>query len=180
MSEISSGLVKLAYRGIAGFFVLLIMFVFGVTGFSLALAGGLIIAFCWIPLAFPELLEDARLVVFDSASGSVPITDPVVASAILLFVGLILLAVGFLLLAITFVMGKAAIVVDKELSRTVDRTFASSGKIDRISRLERLAALLDRGVITPEEFEREKAMILNQPDAWEPEKVGKGKMIKDY
>lgn len=179
MSEISSGLVKLAYRGIAGFFVLLIMFVIGVTGFSLALAGGLITAFCWVPMAFPELLEDIRFVVFDSASGSVPITDPVVASAILLFVGLILLAVGFLLLAITFVMGKAAIVVDKELSRTVDRAFAS-GKSDRISRLERLAALLERGVITPEEFEREKALILNQSNAWKPEKVGKGESIKDF
>lgn len=171
MSDISSGLVKLAYRGIAGFFVVLIMFVLGVTGFALSFAGGLIIALCWVPMAFPELIEGE--IIMQSWAGSAPITDPALVSLILLVVGLTLLAVGFLLLAITFIMGKAAIVVDKELSRSIDRAFASSGS-DRISRLERLAALRDRGVITPEEFEQEKALIIGQSDPYE-----KGEFAKE-
>ncbi|MFX1284144.1 MAG: SHOCT domain-containing protein [Promethearchaeota archaeon] len=168
MSEIGSGLVKLAYRGIAGFFIVLIMFVLGVTGFALSLAGGLITALCWVPIAFPELLENEIIM-----AGSVQITDPAFASLILLVVGLILLAVGFLLFAITYLIGKTAIVVDKELSRSIDRAFASSGS-DRISRLERLAALRDRGVITPEEFEREKVLIIGQSDPYE-----KGELAKE-
>lgn len=174
MSELSSGLIKLAYRGIAGFFVLLIMFVFGVTGFALSLAGGLITALSWVPMAFPELLE--REIIW---AGTSPVTDPVLASLLLLFAGLILLAVGFLLLAVTFVIGKAAIVVDKELSHSIDRAFASAGR-DRISRLERLAALRDRGVITPEEFKQEKANILGQPYGSDPEKPSKVEFVKDY
>ncbi len=147
----------------------------GVTGFALSLAGGLITALCWVPIAFPELLENEIIM-----AGSTTITDPALASLILLVVGLILLAVGFLLLAVTFLIGKAAIVVDKELSRTVDKAFATSGRSDRISRLERLAALLDRGVITPEEFEREKALIMDQPYAHEPEKPSKAEFVKEY
>jgi hypothetical protein len=39
----------------------------------------------------------------------------------------------------------------------------ASGDGDVVSRLERLAALLQKGVLTPEEFQREKAKILSQP-----------------
>lgn len=145
------------------------MFVFGVTGFALSLAGGLATALCWVPIAFPDLL-DAEII----WAGSAPVTDPALASLLILIVGLVLLAVGFFLLAITFVIGKAAIVVDKELSSSIDRAFATSGG-DRISRLERLAALRDRGVITPEEFEREKAIILaTQSDPYGTAEAGKG------
>ena len=43
MSDVSSGLIKLAYRGFAGFFVFLFMFIFGVVGFALGMAGGIVI-----------------------------------------------------------------------------------------------------------------------------------------
>ena len=43
MSNINAGLIKVAYRGVAGFFVILFMFVLGVTGFALAFSGGLIL-----------------------------------------------------------------------------------------------------------------------------------------
>ena len=53
MSEVGPGtLIKLAYRGIAGFFVLLFMFITGVLGFTFSLAGGLITVLCWVPIAW--------------------------------------------------------------------------------------------------------------------------------
>ena len=48
--------------------------------------------------------------------------------------------------------------MDKELSHMVDKTFSSSGN-DRISNLERLALLHERGVLTDKEFEREKQLL---------------------
>ena len=44
-----------------------------------------------------------------------------------------------------------------DAAEIVDNAFA--GK-DRIARLERLAALQDRGALTEKEFEQEKALIL--------------------
>ncbi|MFX0171114.1 MAG: SHOCT domain-containing protein [Candidatus Hodarchaeota archaeon] len=157
MSTVGCGLVKIAYRGLAGFVVVLVMFVLGVTGLAMSFAGGLVLALCWVPLAYPEILT--VIDVFEVNNTAV--TDPVLASLALLIAGLVLLAVGFLLLAITYVIGKGSIIIDKELSHFVDSAFATSNK-DRISRLERLASLRDRGILTEEEFEREKALILDQ------------------
>ena len=155
MSDVSSGLIKLAYRGVAGFFVLLFIFVFGVVGIALGFAGGLVTALSWIPLAYPEILTQFSVIMVGEQS----ITDPVLASLVVLIAGLILLAVGFLFLALTYMIGKGAIIVDKELANIVDNAFSGSGK-DRVARLERLAALRDRGVLTEKEFEQEKALIL--------------------
>lgn len=157
MSDVGSGLVKLAYRGFAGFFVVLMMFVFGVVGVSLALSGGLITALSWIPLAYPELLDNVDIFVIGSRS--LTSADAGLATVALLVAGLILLAVGFVFLVITFVIGKAAIVVDKEVAQIVDKAFIPSNK-DRLSRLERLASLRDKGVLTDEEFQREKEFLL--------------------
>ncbi|UCG04730.1 MAG: SHOCT domain-containing protein [Candidatus Heimdallarchaeota archaeon] len=41
----------------------------------------------------------------------------------------------------------------------VDNAFSGAGK-DRITRLERLAALRNSGVLSEKEFEREKSLIL--------------------
>ncbi|MFX0015752.1 MAG: SHOCT domain-containing protein [Promethearchaeota archaeon] len=156
MSDVSSGLIKLAYRGVAGFFVLLFLFVFGIVGVALGFAGGLVTALSWIPLIYPEILVDVPIMVIGNQT---IISDPVIASFILLITGLILLAVGFFFLAITYGIGKGAVIVDKELAGIVDKAFSGSGK-DRLSRLERLAALRDSGVLTDKEFEHEKALIL--------------------
>jgi hypothetical protein len=157
MSTVGSGLIKITYRGLAGFFVVLLMFVFGVTGVAMSFAGGLALALCWIPLAYPEILSIVPIVVISDT----PTTDPVLASLVVLIAGLVLLAVGFLFLAITYIIGKGSIIIDKELSQFVDSAFRTSSK-DRISRLERLAALHERGVLTDKEFEQEKALILDQ------------------
>lgn len=157
MSDVGSGLVKLAYRGFGGFFVVLIMFIFGVTGASLALAGGLVTALCWIPLVYPELLDNVNIMMIGSTS--LTSADAGLATVVLLAAGLILLAVGFLFLAITFIIGKAAIVVDREVAHVVDKAFIP-GKKDRLSQLERLANLRDQGFLTEEEFQREKGLLL--------------------
>ena len=157
MSDVSSGLIKLAYRGVAGFFVLLFLFIFGAMGVAFGFSGGLVTALSWIPLAYPEILTQFPVLMMGEQS----VTDPVLASLIMLIVGLILLAVGFLFIAITYMIGKGAIIVDKELAGIVDNAF--SGK-DRITRLERLAALRNSDVLTEKEFEREKAMILESQE----------------
>lgn len=159
MSDVSSGLVKLAYRGIVGFFVLLFLFIFGVIGIALGFAGGLIIALSWIPIAFPDILTDVPIMVIGNQS----VSDPVLASLVLLFVGCILLAVGFFFIALTYMIGKGAIIVDRELAGIVDKAFSGSGK-DRLIRLERLAALRDSGVLSDKEFEYEKALILESQE----------------
>jgi hypothetical protein len=153
MSDVGSGLIKLAYRGVAGFVVLLLIFVVGVIGTVLSFAGGIIIAISWIPLAYPEILSEVPILVI----GTQGTTSPVIATAGLLLGGIIFLAIGFLFLVFTYFLGKGAIHIDKQLSSAIDRTFSGT---DRISRLERLAALRERGVITESEFEREKERIL--------------------
>ncbi|MHA2173777.1 MAG: SHOCT domain-containing protein [Candidatus Hodarchaeales archaeon] len=156
MSEVGSGLIKLAYRGVAGFIVLLLMFVLGVTGIALSFAGGVLIAVCWIPLAYPEILNEVNILVI-AGNGT---NDPVIATAALLIVGIFVLAIGFFFIVLTYFIGKGAIEVDKEISYAIDRAFMSSGK-DRISQLERLAVLRDSGILTEAEFEQEKNLILD-------------------
>ena len=160
MREVGAGtLIKLAYRGVAGFFVLLFLFIFGVLGFTFSLAGGIIAVLCWVPIAFPEVLNYAFMVNGEPMF----ISSPELAAVALLAIGIIFLMLGFFFLFITFVIGKGSIVVDRELSHMVDRTFTSSNN-RRLSQLERLTALLEKGVITRDEFEDEKALILrNQP-----------------
>ncbi len=159
MSDVSSGLIKLAYRGVAGFFVLLLTFIFGTVGISLGFAGGLVTALCWIPLVYPEILTEFNILVI----GGQGTTDPVFASLALLVAGLVLLAVGFFFLIITYLIGKGAIIIDKELASVVDKAFSSSGE-DRLARLERLAALRDNGVLSDKEFEHEKSLILESQE----------------
>ncbi len=157
MSDVGSGLIKLAYRGVAGFVVLLLMFVVGVTGTALSFAGGIIIATSWIPLAYPEILSEVHILgIFGQGT-----TSPLIVTAFLLIAGILFMAIGFLFLVFTYFIGKGAIQIDKQLSSTVDRTFSGT---DRISKLERLAALRERGIITETEFEREKERILGPND----------------
>jgi hypothetical protein len=173
-TDVRPSLVKLAYRGFGGFFVALFLFVFFAVGAALSFAGALITAFCWVPIAFPETLEYMFMV----EGEAVLINDPGLASVILLLIGLLLLGLGFLFLFITYIMGRAAIVVDKSLSRIVDQAFIS--KSDRITQLERLASLREQGILSPEEFMQEKARILGQANTYpeDPEEWGKHQFVK--
>ncbi len=153
----SASLIKLGYRGIGGFFVGLIMFTLGVTGFALALAGGIILALSWIPLVFPEVVNSMTI---EGVGAQIFIDNPGLVTPLLIVIGIILVAVGFLLLLLTYSMGKGAIIVDKEISSSIDRNFRSK---DRISQLERLGALKEKGILTQEQFEAERTKILNDP-----------------
>lgn len=158
-SSVWSDLVKLAYRGFAGFFVFLFMFTFGMIGLILSFAGALITVLSWIPLAYPEILDAVTTLDADGMVGfSVDTADPVLASLALLLAGLILLGVGVFFLACTYGIGKGALIVDKEVASIVDKAFSSDK--DRLTRLERLAALRDRGVLTDDEFEYEKELLV--------------------
>lgn len=174
MSDVGSGLIKLAYRGIAGFFVAMFLFIFASIGVSLTLAGVIMIAFCWIPLVFPELLDANAIVIITPVTSA----NPEIAVLALIIAGLVLLAVGFFFLAITYIIAKGAIIVDKEVAQLVDRAFIPSKK-DRISRLERLAALHNQGVLTDEEFQKEKNLLLQEPTFYpEPEPSKKFQFVE--
>ncbi|MFX0115289.1 MAG: SHOCT domain-containing protein [Candidatus Hodarchaeota archaeon] len=160
-----SELIKVGYRGLGGFFIIIFIFTFGVTGFALLIAGAAVLAFSWIPLAFPEILDDGMMQVGNGTT----VEDPFTAFAILLLVAAILLALGGAFSAAAFYTGKGALYLDRGLSHAVDksvpsiREIAASKSSDRISRLERLGELRNQGILNEEEFQREKAYILKEP-----------------
>ncbi|MHA2270873.1 MAG: SHOCT domain-containing protein [Candidatus Hodarchaeales archaeon] len=140
-----SELIKAGYRGIGGFFIVIFVFTFGVTGIALLISGAAVLAFSWVP------------------------KDPVLAFVILLFIAALLIALGGAFSAGAFYLGKGAIFVDRGLSQAVDRNVPSIREIvasrssDRITRLERLGELREKGLLTEEEFQREKAHIMKEP-----------------
>jgi hypothetical protein len=153
----SASLIKLGYRGIAGFFVGLFLFTLGVTGGALAFSGGVILALSWVPAVYPEIVEYGTI---EGTGAQFLIDNPELLTPLLIVIGLILVGVGFLLLLLTYTLGKGAIIVDKEISSAIDRNFRSK---DRLTQLERLANLKDRGVLTEEQFEAERIRILSAP-----------------
>ena len=86
------------------------------------------------------------------------IDNPEMITPLLIVIGIILVCIGFLLLIFTYSIGKGAIIVDKEISSAIDKNFRSK---DRLSQLERLANLRERGVLTEEQFEAERTRILS-------------------
>jgi len=129
MSEI----IKVGYRGIGGFFVIIFIFTFGVVGIALLGAGAGVLAFSWVPLAFPEAVH-----LEESES---PWNDPVFASLAMLLVAVILIPLGAAFAAIAFYIAKGAIYLDRSLSQAVDKSVPSVREItagrssDRISLL---------------------------------------------
>ncbi|MHA1995435.1 MAG: SHOCT domain-containing protein [Candidatus Hodarchaeales archaeon] len=153
----SASLIKLGYRGIAGFFVGLFLFTLGVTGGALAFSGGVILALSWVPAVYPEIVEYGTI---EGTGAQFLIDNPELLTPLLIVIGLILVGVGFLLLLLTYTLGKGAIIVDKEISSVIDRNFRSK---DRLTQLERLASLKERGILTEEQFEAERIRILSTP-----------------
>lgn len=160
-----SELIKAGYRGIGGFFIVIFVFTFGVTGIALLISGAAVLAFSWVPLAFPEVLDTGMMEI----GGGTTVDDPVLAFVILLFIAALLIALGGAFSAAAFYLGKGAIFVDRGLSQAVDRNVPSIREIvasrssDRIARLERLGELREKGILTEEEFQREKAHIMKEP-----------------
>ena len=131
-SSVWSDLVKLAYRGFAGFFVFIFLFTFGVMGLILSFAGALVTVLSWIPLAYPEILDLVSTIDSDSVVGvSVATSDPVLASLALLLAGLVLLGVGLFFLAFTYGIGKGAVFFIGEFPKVIkDVGIAKSVKVD--------------------------------------------------
>lgn len=160
-----SELIKAGYRGIGGFFIVIFVFTFGVTGIALLFAGATVLALSWLPLAFPEILDEGQMQVGNGTA----VEDPVLAFVILLLVAAILLGLGGAFSAGAFSIGKGALYLDRGLSQAVDKSVPSIREItasrssDRISRLERLGELRDKGLLSEEEFDREKTHILKEP-----------------
>lgn len=157
MMSDGASVIKLGYRGIAGFFVGLFMFTLGITGGALAFSGGVVLALSWVPLVYPEIVEYGTI---EGTGAQFVIDNPELVTPLLIVIGIVLIGVGFLLLLLTYSIGKGAIIVDKEISSAIDRNFRSK---DRLSQLERLADLKERGILTNEQFEAERTRILNTP-----------------
>ena len=154
MSDVSGGLVKLAYRGIVGFILVILLFTFGIVGIALSFVGGLAIALCWLPLAFPDLLNNIDVIIIAGQ----PTNDPLIVTIGFFIAGCILLLFGFVLIFITYWMAKTALIIDQEVSDVIDRVFSSQK--NRVSQLERLANLYERGLLSDQEFQAEKSRIL--------------------
>jgi hypothetical protein len=147
-----SELVKLAYRGFGGFIAVVLMFSFGVTAFALFMAGvGVIIGAVYV-LINPTIINDWN---FNFAGSH--ITDPLIISLTLLFVTILLFALASLF--------KSALALDQELGKIVDKSIpplATTIKGDKYHQLERLGNLKQQGIITEDEFNKEKAKLLQE------------------
>ncbi|MCK5614339.1 hypothetical protein KAR91_71395, partial [Candidatus Pacearchaeota archaeon] len=117
MSDTGTNVVKLLVRGMVGLLVLWVMLLLGVTGFSLALAGGLVTALSWIPIVYPEL---AQLSVY--IDGVNVLVKPAIIVVLLIFIGVVLLTLGFAFIALTVTIGKKAVVWDKKIIAYMSQT----------------------------------------------------------
>jgi hypothetical protein len=155
-----SELIKLAYRGFGGFIAVVFMFSFGVTAFALFMAGvGVIIGAVYVFIN-PSILSDWTFNI-----GGSHITDPLIVTLALLFATIILFALASLFVGLVLLIGKSALAIDQELGKIVDKSIApltSPIKGDKYGQLERLGTLRQQGTITEEEFEKEKAKILQE------------------
>ncbi|MHA1989446.1 MAG: SHOCT domain-containing protein [Candidatus Hodarchaeales archaeon] len=155
-----SELVKLAYRGFGGFIAVVLMFSFGVTAFALFMAGvGVIIGAVYV-LINPTIINDWN---FNFAGSH--ITDPLIISLTLLFVTILLFALASLFVGLVLLIGKSALALDQELGKIVDKSIpplATTIKGDKYHQLERLGNLKQQGIITEDEFNKEKAKLLQE------------------
>lgn len=160
MSEV----LKVSYRSIGGFFALIFMFVFLMTGFSLFLAGIVLMVIVVVILLQPDLLADFPIKI----GANYRVLDPVTAIALLSIIFVILIALGTAFVLLAIYTGKGAMVLDRNLSQMVDKNvprmkdLRNNKKLDRLSQLERLTSLHERGALTNAEYEQEKALILKQ------------------
>ncbi len=154
MSNTGTNLVKLLVRGMVGLVILWTMLLLGLTGFTFALAGGLVTALSWIPVVYPEI---AQLTVY--IDGAYVLVDPVILVFLLVFIGIVFLTLGLAFIALTVTIGKKAVIWDKRIGGYIDKTFVPNSD-SRLVQLERLASLQERGFISEEEFRQEKENLL--------------------
>ena len=141
---------------------------FGVTSFGFFIAGAFSIVFGILILINPNILAEITVNMFTSR-----VTDPNIAFFSLFVVGIIIIIFGALFLVLTSSILKWAGIADKKLAVFVDKNVPKTGKVlekvkghseptDKLSKLERLANLKERGILTEEEFQQEKRLVLKE------------------
>ncbi|OLS26802.1 MAG: hypothetical protein HeimC3_06940 [Candidatus Heimdallarchaeota archaeon LC_3] len=154
-----SELVKLAYRGFGGFIAVVLIFSFSVTAFALFMSGiGVIFGAIYV-LIDPGVLDTISFNFLGSR-----LDDASIAALLLVVATMILFLVASFFVGLVLLIWKSALKLDEELGKIVDKTIPSieGGKPDKISQLERLGALRSQGVLSEEEFNKEKAKILQE------------------
>ena len=164
MSEV----VKIGYRGFGGFLGFSFLISFAIASLAFFVTGALMIAFSIFVVMEPSILQDISLNVFHTR-----IYDVGTAFGLIIFVGLLMILLGGVFLALTSYLAKTMFALDRELSLYVDKKVPKTGEVidklkdqktDKLSELERLARLKESGVLSEEEFQQEKRLILKGKD----------------
>lgn len=112
--------IKYGYRGLGGTFLVILIIICGTIALVLLVIGILLVGFSWLPYTYPELLEIFRLSFLGNR-----IDEPPEAFLLLLMSGLTLAAVGIILFGFMYYVAKAAQIIDKDLSESVESTLPS-------------------------------------------------------
>lgn len=158
MSEI----IKLGYRSLGGFIAVIFCFAFGVSAITLYFVGAGILA-----LAIFIQLDSSLLETLNVQALGAPITDPTMAAIILIIGAIIVFVVASVFVGLIFLIIKSVGRIDQELSKVVDRNITpiQGLRADKISQLERITKLREKGTLSDSEFEKEKAKIMQQYDS---------------
>jgi len=157
-----SELVKLAYRSIGGFFAVLLMFIFGATGSVLIFAGAGFVVGAVYMVINPQIIDTLSITRIEFGQiNTLTSADVGLAVFAFLVVTVVLFVIGSLFIASIFQIAKVSFAIDRELEKMVDANVGGS-RDDKISKLERLGNLKDRGVLSEQEFQKEKAKLLQQ------------------
>ena len=171
MSEV----IKIAYRGFGGFILFTFILTFAVTSLALLISGIAVIALSIYVLINPDILQTFSVSFFSGR-----ITDPTTASIIVFFSGILIILLGSGFLALTNIIWNYSLKIDKGLASFFDSKVPKTGvlidrmkgqpathtinPVDKISKLERLAKLKEQGILTENEFQQEKQLILKEKD----------------
>ena len=154
-----SELVKLAYRGFGGFITVTFIFAFSVTAFALFISSIATIFGAVYVLIDPGILDNVSINFLGERT-----IEASTASLLLISATIILFVLASFFVGLVLLIGKSALKIDQELGKFVDKTIPSldGGRTDKYSQLERIGTLRSQGVLSEDEFNKEKAKILQE------------------
>lgn len=165
MSEV----IKISYRSFGGFLFFSFMFLFAASSFVFLVGGIIILGLSVFFLIDPSILEIIPVMFIDTR-----ITDPMSAFIMGLIIGIFVVLLGLGFYVLTIRTWNYGLRLDRGLSKYVDSKLPQASHLlkrsnkvsdqrelpDKLSKLERLANLKEKGTITDSEFEQEKQLIL--------------------
>lgn len=157
MSEKGVQILKLLVRGFVGLIALYFVLILGLMGSAISLVGIIAILFCWLPFVYPDIIRTTFPV-----NGELVTNDPIITVALIVLIGIVCLSVGYVSLKLSIALGKKAISFDSTLDTYMSEKITKYSSNARIRRLEKLGTLYENKVITEQEFEQEKARILQE------------------